>query len=203
MFPGIPLKRCVPSITCQTVIYLFLVPPQLLASASYDDTIKLYADDPRLTDDWDVVATLTGHTSTVWATTFSPCGRFMASCSADQSVRIWKRGGKGGGGVMAGNGGGNDLYSWECAVVLKGHERSVYSISWGKGKENEDSDAGQRMDVDGDVKAVSGVGMSAGWLASTGGDGRVNVWDVRVRRTSLLSIPYHNFALTNVPACNI
>jgi len=36
---------------------------QILASASYDDTIKLYIDDPS--DDWFAFATLTDHTSTV------------------------------------------------------------------------------------------------------------------------------------------
>lgn len=37
-----------------------IVPPQILASASYGDTIKLYIEDPS--DDWYCFSTLTGHT---------------------------------------------------------------------------------------------------------------------------------------------
>ena len=37
---------------------------QIFASAAYDDTIKLYIDEPS--DDWFTFATFTEHTSTVW-----------------------------------------------------------------------------------------------------------------------------------------
>ncbi|EGO03451.1 hypothetical protein SERLA73DRAFT_158096 [Serpula lacrymans var. lacrymans S7.3] len=48
-------------------------------------------------------------------------------------------------------------HKWECVLVLKGHDRSIYSIHWGKGTGDEDS---------------------IGWLASTGGDGKINVWRI-------------------------
>ena len=92
-------------------------PAQILASASYDDTIKLYLDDPS--EDWYCFATLSGHESTVWSLAFSPDGRFLASSSDDLTVRIWER---------------VQEHKWECVEVLGGHERSVYSVSWGKGK---------------------------------------------------------------------
>jgi WD40 repeat protein len=118
---------------------------ELLASASYDNTIKLYIDDPD--DDWYPFATLKGHDSTVWSTCFSPCGHYLASSSEDRSVRIWrrwqtdKRKGK-----------------WEQAVVIQNaHERSVFSVSWGVGKGSE-----------------SGLG----WVASTGGDGTIHIWEI-------------------------
>lgn len=44
---------------------------QVLASCSYDDTIKIWKDDD---DDWQCTATLTGHESTVWSIAFSPIG---------------------------------------------------------------------------------------------------------------------------------
>ncbi|KAF7980253.1 hypothetical protein HWV62_38989 [Athelia sp. TMB] len=115
---------------------------ELLASASYDDTIRLYIDDPS--DDWYCFATLTGHSSSVWSISFSPCGSYLASGSEDCTVRIWKR-------VKV------KEQQWECVDVLKEHERSVYSLSWGVGKSSTDG--------------------GLGWLASTGGDGRINVWE--------------------------
>jgi WD40 repeat protein len=47
-------------------------------------------------------------------------------------------------------------------LVLDGHERSVYSISWGRGN----------------GKAVGEGEEYLGWLASAGGDGTIRVWEV-------------------------
>jgi len=46
-------------------------------------------------------------------------------------------------------------HAWEFAHQLKGHTRSIYSISWGTGK-----------------------GDDLGWIASTGSDGKINVWEI-------------------------
>jgi len=116
----------------------------MLASASYDDTINLYLDDPD--DDWYPTCTLKGHTSTVWCVAWSPCGEYLSSSSDDLTVRIWHR-------VREMTGGER----WDCVKMLKGHERSVYSVTWGAGKGSEES---------------------LGWLASTGGDGKINVWEL-------------------------
>jgi WD40 repeat protein len=54
----------------------------LLASASYDDTIKLWRDDDG--GDWFCADTLLGHTSTVWSLAFNAkgnkLGAFFSSC---------------------------------------------------------------------------------------------------------------------------
>jgi cytosolic iron-sulfur protein assembly protein CIAO1 len=49
---------------------------------------------------------------------------------------------------------------WKCVRSLQGHNRSVYSVTWSKGEENS---------ID-----------SVGWLASTGSDGTINVWNISV-----------------------
>ena len=91
---------------------------QILASCSYDDTIRVWVDDPQ--DDWDCVSILRGHTSTVWSIAFSPDGNYIASGSDDTTVRIWKR---------------VQQYKWESVQVLEGyHDRTIFSVAWGEGK---------------------------------------------------------------------
>jgi WD40 repeat protein len=58
---------------------------RLLASGSFDDTIKL----------WEVasgrlVRTLTGHTDWVRSVAFSPDGRLLASGSDDETIKLWE-----------------------------------------------------------------------------------------------------------------
>ena len=125
---------------------------QILASASYDDTIKLYLDDPS--DDWFCATTLTGHTSTVWALAWEPLhGRYLASASDDTTIRLWRR--------LPGTG----ELKFECVSVIEGHDRSIYSISWTPAQSSED----QASDT-----------KNLGWLASTGADGSVCVWNITV-----------------------
>lgn len=129
----------------------------ILASASYDDTVKLYVDDPS--DDWYPFATLKGHSSTVWSISFSPCGRFLASSSDDKTIRIWRH-------VPSGTG-SHDPGDWRPALDWEAHSRPVYSISWGSGMAVGDS----RGDL--------------GYIASTGGDGRIRVWKISERDSTL------------------
>jgi WD40 repeat protein len=58
---------------------------RLLASGSYDETIKL----------WEVatgreVRTLKGHTNNVNSVAFSPDGRLLASGSNDSTIKLWE-----------------------------------------------------------------------------------------------------------------
>ena len=58
---------------------------QLVASASYDSTVRL----------WEAAtgscrSTLEGHSGYVYAVAFSPDGRLVASASDDNTVRLWE-----------------------------------------------------------------------------------------------------------------
>ncbi|XP_015753141.1 PREDICTED: probable cytosolic iron-sulfur protein assembly protein CIAO1 homolog [Acropora digitifera] len=60
---------------------------EILASCSYDDTIKFYKEDD---DDWSCFDTLEGHEATVWAISFDSTGDKLVSCSDDKTLRIWQ-----------------------------------------------------------------------------------------------------------------
>lgn len=146
---------------------------EILASASYDDAIKLYIDDPS--DDWFCYTTLTGHESTVWSIAFSPCGNYLASASDDLTVRIWGRldaeqceqRGYTPEGRMPGRKG----EKWLPVAVLRGdHDRTVYSVSWG-------------------VDKSSSRSGNLGRLASSGGDGRICVYQVTASQDSKQLVP--------------
>jgi WD40 repeat protein len=89
-----------------------------IASASYDNSIKFWQQGND--DEWACIDTLTGHTSTVWDIRFTNDGRFLASCSDDQTIKIW---------VRNDEFEGKDFYLNIC--TLEGHhDRPIYSCSW-------------------------------------------------------------------------
>ncbi|KAL0249155.1 hypothetical protein GEMRC1_004388 [Eukaryota sp. GEM-RC1] len=61
---------------------------QLLASGSYDNTVRLWRDDDGLFVEDKV---LTGHSDTIWALCFSPCGEFLFSSGGDNVLITWGR----------------------------------------------------------------------------------------------------------------
>jgi WD40 repeat protein len=56
----------------------------MLASASYDNTVKLWSRDGEL------LRTLKGHTDSVAHARFSPTGKILATTSWDNRVQIWR-----------------------------------------------------------------------------------------------------------------
>jgi len=131
----------------------------ILASCSYDDTIRLYYPDQ---DEFIPISILRGHTSTVWGVTFEPTLHAspedpdpsvrIASCSDDLTVIIWHR---------------TDFFrpppstslsilrdppteTWKPLVTLsRAHDRVIYSVAW----------------------SISGL------IASAGGDGKIVVYE--------------------------
>lgn len=152
--------------------------------------MKLYAAD-YTTDEWAVTHSLppappkeynfpnapepeadesgTGHTSTVWASSFSPCGNYIATCSDDLSIKIWARfkrkdvKGEPGGAFRIGR---TEKEGWYCALTIKNaHERSIFSLDW--------TEAGSWQ-----PSSLKEDEIALGRIASVGGDGKINVFGI-------------------------
>ena len=92
----------------------------ILFSCGYDDTIKIWKEDD---EEFFCCQTLEDHEDTVWGMTIDKTsnGKYMTSCCADGSVRLWECEGL--------HGQGN----WKCVSTLeKLHRFPAYSIDWGK-----------------------------------------------------------------------
>lgn len=119
----------------------------VLASASYDNTVRVWREDGD--GEWVCVAVLEGHEGTVWGVQWESKpkeGRFprLVTWSADCSIRIWalheerdeeeqdrpQHSWSGLGGIP------NTMRrslkeDWTCTAVLpKAHTRDIYSVSW-------------------------------------------------------------------------
>lgn len=179
---------------------------EILLSASYDDTIKCWAEDAG---DWYCAATLKAHTSTVWSIAAAPGGVRLVSGSADCSLGVWKcytatekknlfpdaEGSKSNG-------------MWKCVGQLaSAHELAIYSVHCAPSRAGHGRIASGGADdciniyrevggtsdaplfaVDtsadgahnGDVNCVRWHPRDGSILASTGDDGTVRIWRYRV-----------------------
>ncbi|KAI1126585.1 WD40-repeat-containing domain protein [Nemania abortiva] len=122
---------------------------EVLASASYDDTVRIWREDGE--GEWVCVAVLEGHKGTVWGVQWEPSpktGRFprLLTWSADRTIRVWTlkeeedddevegaprhAWGRLGGGIP------NTMRrslkeDWECTATLPiAHTRDIYSVTW-------------------------------------------------------------------------
>jgi WD40 repeat protein len=148
---------------------------EVLASGSYDDTIRFYRGDGE--GEWTCIAVLEGHESTVWSMDWEPevsQEKFgpekdpedhspriprLISSSADHTVRVWKkaptppppnRPSYFNSGIPSTMRPGPSNETWECSAILpKVHDLPIYSVSWSK---------------------------RSGLVASTGGDGKIAIY---------------------------
>lgn len=61
----------------------------VLASASYDDTVRLWTADDAAGDDWSCMQTLSGHASTVWDLAFDRLAGTLALALPCAAFRAW------------------------------------------------------------------------------------------------------------------
>lgn len=154
---------------------------ELLASGSYDDDIRLWREE---VDDWGCVAVLRGHESTVWAVGWEgvnvklggeavgesdlmeereewvkrreKSGPRLVSCSDDLSIRVWRRKPRDKGPAQNPHSiirTGSSQEEWlEEAKLPQVHERAIYAATWSH---------------------------RTGRIVSTGGDGRITVYEER------------------------
>lgn len=84
-----------------------------LASASYDDTIKIWDMED---DDFVCIQTLSEHASTVWSIVFSRDGKHLVTASEDQTIKVFGR---------------DEAGSFCFLLNISGyHERAIYSVDY-------------------------------------------------------------------------
>ena len=147
----------------------------LIASGSYDDTIKL----------WDVatkenIATLEGHDGYVTSVSFSPDSTLIASGSYDDTVKLW------------------DVATKENIATLEGHKNTVFSVSFSPDgtllasgsydKTVKLWDVATKENIatlEGHKNTILSVSFSPDGtlLASAALDGIVNLWDVATQES--------------------
>ncbi|KAL6853297.1 WD40-repeat-containing domain protein [Trichoderma novae-zelandiae] len=119
----------------------------VLASASYDNTARIWREDPD--GEWVCVAVLEGHQGTVWGVEWEPRPQKDAfprllTFSADGTIRVWtlEQGedntGADGSALPQDRLGGipstmrrSFKEEWKCTAVLpKVHDKDIYSVTW-------------------------------------------------------------------------
>ncbi|XP_044015397.1 probable cytosolic iron-sulfur protein assembly protein Ciao1 [Aphidius gifuensis] len=157
----------------------------ILASSSYDNTVKLFMEDPTGVD-WICTTTLSSHTSTVWSLSFDKTGKYLVTCSDDKTIKIWQE--------YKNN---NNELNWNCLTTINGdHDGPIYDVDWCKNTGLIVTACGDNniriyKDIDChnfnlicceinahklDVNSVCWNPNESGLLASAGDDGNIKIW---------------------------
>eukprot|EP00879_Flechtneria_rotunda_P009244 GHRR01009677.1.p1 GENE.GHRR01009677.1~~GHRR01009677.1.p1 ORF type:complete len:271 (+),score=90.45 GHRR01009677.1:85-813(+) len=97
---------------------------ELLASCSYDNTVKLWVNDEG---DWICTQTLegpaVGHSSTVWSVAFSQDGKHLASVSDDCTLKVWDL-------QWDSEATSIDPHATLAASISGNHQRTIFTVDW-------------------------------------------------------------------------
>lgn len=124
---------------------------EILASASYDDTVRMWCED---TDDWFSADILRQHKSTVWSIAFNSDGTRLVSSSADMTLTVWQMDEVRQGGMSRPTDSGiynpdEKPFIWRPVCIIDGHHRrDVYSVDWRRrvhGEDNNDQPFGGEL----------------------------------------------------------
>lgn len=157
---------------------------RILASGGSDCTVRLWnVPSPQREaerDDAQEGHALLGHTDTIFGLAFHPNGRWLASASADQTIRIW------------------DVVAKAPVRTLEGHGATVYAVAFepqGRilASASRDHsvrlwrvDTGECLQVlEGHQSQVIALHFAADgrWLVTASVDGMIQVWQVRLNES--------------------
>jgi len=175
---------------------------EVLLSASYDDSIKCWAEDGG---EWYCASTLSSHSSTVWCIAPTPAGMHLISASDDCSLAIWKCYTKAQRKELK-----NDPESsgnsglWKCVGKLpSAHRKTIYTVhcapacarhgrivsGGGDNSINIYRESSRKSDEplyeldhrsfgahEGDINCVQWHPKDGSLLASVGDDGNIKIW---------------------------
>ncbi|MEP7134487.1 MAG: WD40 repeat domain-containing protein [Chloroflexota bacterium] len=151
-----------------------------VATVSWDNTVRFWDLKQNESDTWSFnrTDTLAGHSNSIWATAFSPDGKWLASGSSDHSVILWK--------VNQANQIGTPIAQMQGEVwalttspngdqLAAGDEAGNIHVWKFDGKSLTDL---AKFNHPGGVLTLA-YSHDGKWLASAGYDKTIHVWDVQ------------------------
>lgn len=113
---NIPLVASIEDVQARTIRCCEWSPnSKMIASASFDGTVIIWATQDKTFKFWDQVASLEGHDNEVKSVSWCFDGSYIATCGRDKKVWIWES-------IVGGE--------FECVAMLDGHTQDVKFVRW-------------------------------------------------------------------------